>query len=154
MWYDWSLSLHASLAGGIIKIDDPLLWHRHHAGEVSSLLVEKYKSIGEHSKYYAYLWGLKEYRRWLSDDNRRRIYTHLAELTADGRHPPVHRICQLMLRDDLPSILRLCRLCQKHRKRIYFGDKSVSGIKGWLRGFFFPMIYSCNLSPNIFYKKM
>ena len=154
MWYDWSLSLHAALAGGIIKIDDPLLWHRYHAGEVSSLLGEELKSIGEHSKYYPYLCGLKVYRRWISDDNRKRIYTHLTELTADGRHPLVHRICQLMLCDDLPSILRLCRLCQKHRKKTYFGDKTVSGITGWLRGFFFPFIYSCTPAPSLFLKDM
>ena len=154
MWYDWSLSLHAALAGGIVKIDDPLLWHRYHAGEVSSILGEKYKSIGEHSKYYPYLHGLKVYRRWVSDENRRRIYTHLTELTADGRHPLVYRLCQLMLRDDLPSIMRLCRLCQKHRKCIYFPRKSTNGIMGWVHGFFFPFIYSCTLYPSIFFKDM
>lgn len=154
MWYDWSLSLHAALAGGIVKIDAPLLWHRYHAGEVSSLLGKKYKSIGEHSKPYPYLWGLKAYRRWIPNDNRRRIYTHLTELTADGRYPLVHRICQLVLRHDLTSILRLCRLCQKHRKKIYFGDKLVCGVKGWLRGFFFPFIYSCTSAPSLFFKDM
>ncbi len=96
---------------------------------------------------------MRAYRRWLADDNRRAIYTHLLRITADGRFPLVHRFCELLLKDDLLSILRLCRLCQKHRSEIYF-HKPVHGLKGWLRGFFFPMIYSCTHYPYVFYKKM
>lgn len=153
MWYDWSLTLHASLGNGLVQVEEPLVWHRRHAEEVSILLNEKYKSIGEHSKYYPYLFGLKEYRKWLRDNNRRRIYIHLTDLTADGRHSLAHRISCLLLKDNLLSILRLCRLCQKHRRKIYF-NKPTNGLKGWLRGFFFPMIYSCSPAPHIFYKKM
>lgn len=61
--------------------------------------------------------------------------------------------CDLLLKDDLLSILRLCRLCQKHRAKIYF-YKQTYGLKGWLRGFFFPMIYSCTHFPYMFYKNM
>lgn len=153
MWYDWSLSLHASLGHGLIITEEPTVWHRQHAGEVSQRMEQKYEVIGEHSLLYPYLHGLKAYRQWLSDGNRRAIYTHLLQVTADGRFPLVHRFCELLLKDDLPSILRLCRLCQKHRSKIYFRH-STNGLRGWLRGFFFPMIYSCTLYPYVFYKKM
>lgn len=152
MWYDWSLSLHASLGNGIILIEEPTVWHRLHSSEVSHIIGQKYKPIGEHSSLYPYLHGLKEYRKWLTDDNRRTIYTHLLQITTDGRFPLVHRFCELLLKNDLLSILRLCCLCQKHRDKIYFHNPTV-GLKGWLRGFFFPMIYSCTVDPYIFYKK-
>ena len=153
MWYDWSLSLHASLGNGLIMTEEPTVWHRIHAGEVSQIMQNRYQDISNHSNMYPYQHGLKEYRKWLGDDNRRAIYTHLFQITADGRFPLVHRFCDLLLKDDLPSILRLCRLCQKHRAKIYF-NKPTDGLSGWLRGFFFPMIYSCTPSPHIFYKNM
>lgn len=152
MWYDWSLSLHASLGNGIILIEEPTVWHRLHSGEVSQILETRYEDISSHSLLYPYLYGLKAYRKWLSDDNRRAIYTHLQQVTADGRFPLVHHFCSLLLKDDLLSILRLCRLCQKHRSKIYF-NKPTDGLIGWLRGFFFPMIYSCTQFPYVFYKK-
>ena len=153
MWYDWSLSLHGSLGNGLVMTEAPTVWHRLHSNEVSMLLGQKYKAVGQHSSFYPYLHGLKAYREWLSDDNRRAIYTHLLQITADGRFPLVHRFCELLLKDDLLSILRLCRLCQKHRTKIYF-NKPTNGLRGWLRGFFFPMIYSCTPYPYVFYKKM
>ena len=152
MWYDWSLSLHASLGNGLIQIEEPLVWHRLHSGEVSQMVIRKYKAIGKHSKLYPYLHGLKEYRMWQSDDNRRTIYTHLQQVTADGRNPLIHHFCNLLLKEDLLSTLRLCRLCQKHRNKIYF-NKTANGLGGWIRGFFFPMIYSCSMFPYIFYQK-
>ena len=153
MWYDWSLSLHASLGRGLVHVEEPMVWHRFHSNEVSMLLGQKYKAVGQHSSFYPYLHGLKAYREWLSDDNRRAIYAHLLQITADGRFPLVHRFCELLLKDDLLSILRLCLLCQKHRAKIYF-NKPTNGLRGWLRGFFFPMIYSCTLYPYVFYQKM
>lgn len=152
MWYDWSLSLHGSLGHGLVQLEEPMVWHRLHTGEVSQIVDSQYSYINNHSVLYPYLHGLKAYRRWLGDDNRRAIYTHLLQITADGRFPLVHRFCELLLKDDLLSILRLCLLCQKHRTKIYF-DKPVSGLNGWLRGFFFPMIYSCSVAPYKFYKK-
>jgi glycosyltransferase involved in cell wall biosynthesis len=153
MWYDWSLSLHASLGNGLVQVEEPLVWHRYHSNEVSATIWRKYAAIGEHSSLYPYLHGLKAYRKWLKDDNRRAIYTHLQQVTSDGRFPLVNRFCNLLLKDDLISILRLCRLCQKHRGKIYFRN-STNGLMGWIRGFFFPMIYSCSTCPYIFYKKM
>lgn len=153
MWYDWSLSLHASLGRGLVQVEEPMVWHRFHPNEVSQQLSQRYEAIGHHSALYPYVHGLKVYRQWLGNDNRRAIYTHLLQVTANGRFPLVHRFCELLIRDDLPSIFRLCLLCQKHRSEIYF-HKPVHGLKGWLRGFFFPMIYSCTLFPSVFYKKM
>lgn len=153
MWYDWSLSLHASLGNGLVQVEEPMVLHRYHPNEVSAIIYHKYEAISQHSSMYPFLHGLKEYRKWLGDDNRRAIYTHLFQITADGRFPLVHRFCDLLLKDDLPSILRLCRLCQKHRAKIYF-NKPTDGLSGWPRGFFFPMIYSCTPSPHIFYKNM
>lgn len=152
MWYDWSLSLHASLGNGIVQVEEPMVWHRHHSNEVSATIGRKYAEIGEHSSLYPYLHGLKAYRKWISDDNRRAIYVHLQQVTSDGRFPLVNRFCNLLLKDDLLSIFRLCLLCQKHRSKIYF-DKPTNGLRGWIRGFFFPMIYSCTLYPSVFYKK-
>lgn len=152
MWYDWSLSLHASLGRGLVLTPEPTVWHRIHTGEVSQTLDSQYSTVNNHSSLYPYIHGLKAYRRWLADDNRRAIYTHLLHITADGRHSLVHRFCELLLKDDLLSILRLCLLCQKHRAKIYF-NKPTNGLRGWLRGFFFPMIYSCTLYPYVFYKK-
>ena len=153
MWYDWSLSLHASLGNGVVQVEEPMVWHRHHADEMSVNVGNKYLAVGQHSSLYPYLHGLKEYRKLTHDDNRHTIYTHLLQVTTDGRFPLIHRFCNLLLKDDMLSILRLCRLCQKHRSKIYF-NKPTNGLKGWLRGFFFPMIYSCTLFPYVFYKKM
>lgn len=153
MWYDWSLSLHASLGNGLILIDEPTVWHRLHSDEVSQIVAARYIDIGSHSVLYPYLHGLKVYRKWINNDNRRAIYSHLLKITSDGRSPLIHRFCSLLLKDDLLSIFRLCLLCQKHRSKIYF-DKPTNGLRGWIRGFFFPMIYSCTLYPSVFYKKM
>ena len=153
MWYDWSLSLHASLGKGLTMICEPTVWHRLHASEVSQIMESQFAAQNNHSHLYPYIHGLRAYRQWLGDDNRRAIYTHLLHITADGRFPLVHRFCELLLKDDLLSILRLCLLCQEHRSKIYF-HKPVHGLKGWLRGFFFPMIYSCTHFPYVFYKKM
>lgn len=152
MWYDWSLSIHASLGNGLCLIEEPTVWHRLHSEEVSQILETRYEDIRNHSLLYPYLYGLKAYRKWLTDDNRRAIYTHLQQVTADGRFPLIHRFCSLLLKSDLLSILSLCRLCQKHRSKIYF-NKPTDGLRGWLRGFFFPMIYSCTQFPYVFYKK-
>lgn len=153
MWYDWSLSLHASLGNGLILIEESTVWHRIHPGEVSQIVTTSYKDITNHSRFYPFLHGLKEYRKWLSDDNRRTIYTHLLQITTDGRFPLVHRFCDLLLKDDLLSIIRLCRLCLKHRSKIY-SHNPPNGLKGWIKGFFFPIIYSCTIYPYVFYMKM
>ena len=153
MWYDWSLSLHASLGNGLTQVEQPLVFHRIHTDEVSQIVKARVADIGNQSLLYPYLNGLKAYRKWLSDDNRRAIYTHMLQVTADGRFPLVHRFCNLLLKDDLLSIIRLCRLCQKHRSMIYFHN-TPHGLKGWIKGFFFPMVYSCTVYPYVFYKNM
>ena len=152
IWYDWSLSLHASLQHGIIKLKEPLVFHRKHTNEVSMIEYAKAKSADQHKAWEPYIWGLSKYRTLQKNPNRKVIYTYLLEKTDLDHFRLVHHLCELLLKEDFLSILRLCRLCQRKRHSIYW--KEIKGIRGWIRGFFIPMIHACSPTPFVLYKDL
>lgn len=151
IWYDWSLSLHAVLGKGIIQVEKPLLWFRSHENEVSTMAYAKEGAGIKRSAIYAYSQGIRLYLHWLKNKHRNEIYNYLYRATDQDRFQVAHRFCELLLRKDFVSIFQLCRLCQKYRHRIYF-NQDVNGFVGWVRGFFFPFIYSSTSSPAVYYK--
>ena len=144
MWYDWSLSLHACLQRGIIKTEKTFVLHRAHEGEVSNKEILKPQKEKNLSPAFPYIYGVRVYRTLQKNSNRKRIYTWLYENTKEEQYQLVHRLCELLLKEDLWSLLRLCILCQKYRKSLYNDD--IHGFMGWIRGFFFPMIHACYYS--------
>ena len=140
IWYDWSLSLHASLQHGIIKLKEPLVFHRKHANEVSTIEFAKTNSVNQINILKPYVEGFKKYKVLQKNSNRKVIYTYFSEKTDLDHFRLVHHLCELLLKEDLLSILRLCRLCQRNRHSIYW--EGVKGIRGWIRGFFIPMIHA------------
>ena len=140
-WYDWGLAINASLQNGMVKVEEPLnLWRRH---ESEVTMKEYEKNIHpKRSAYHAYLFGWIAYKKLLKNENRRQLYTHIFEHTDSTHFPLTHQFCGLLIKDDFVSIMRLCRLCQKHRHLIYW--KAQHGIMGWVRGFFFPFIHAEN----------
>lgn len=152
IWYDWSLSLHASLQHGIIKLKEPLVFHRKHGNEVSVIEYAKAKNLGRYKAWEPYILGGREYRILQKNPNRKAIYTYLLKQTSSEHFPLIHRFCKLLLEEDFLSLLRLCRLCQKHRHSIYW--REIKGVRGWIRGFFIPMIHACSPIPFVLYKDL
>ena len=140
IWYDWDFALYASLHHGIATHDAPQSWHRQHPNQASAHIHERLPP------YYSYLWGIKRYLLLKRNKNWNRIYTFLYHHTSDNHFQLEHRFCELLLKDDFISLLRLCRLCQKHRNTIYYDLLKTEGLLGWVRGFFFPFIHACTRS--------
>lgn len=134
IWYDWSLSIHAYLHNGVAVVDKPLIWHRHHDGEVTFDKELKGNIITPYMK------GYRSYRQLQKNDNWQLVYSFICQQTL-GQAPLVHKICRLLLKDDLLSLLRLCCLCCKYRESIYNTNKT-HGLMGRVRGFFFPLLYA------------
>ena len=52
-------------------------------------------------------------------------------------------MAKLMLDKNIISLIKLCVLCAKHRKTIYYNEAS-NGIIGLFRSFFYPFIFAYN----------
>jgi len=135
IYYDWSLSLHAHLNNGIICVDEPLNFHREHAGQATKIL----HSHGKTTILSPYIKGYSKYRELQKNKNWQFIHTYLRQQTKD-RFPLVYQFCDLLLKDDFLSLLRLCLLCCKHRDKVY--PRTLHGIKGYVTGAFFPFIHA------------
>ena len=137
IWCDWSLAINASLQNGIVKVDEALVLWRRHDMEIST---KEFSKVKRKPAYHAYLFGWITYKKLLKKENRRELYIHIYEHTDKEHFPLVHQFCDLLLKDDFVSILRLCRLCQINRHLIYFTEQH--GLMGWIRGFFFPFMHA------------
>ena len=135
IYYDWSLCLHAHLNNGIVCIEEPLNLHREHAGQVTNAI----HSHGKTTIFSPYIKGYSKYRELQRSKNWQFIYTYLRQQTKD-RFPLVHQFCDLLLKDDFLSFLRLCLLCSKHRDKIY--PRPLHGIKGYITGAAWPLIHA------------
>lgn len=144
IWYDWSLALHASLGNGITKIEAPLNWHREHKKEVTALY-SSYSSNTQPSKWKPYVFGFIGYRNLQKNKNRETLYKYLYSQTSDSHYPLINKLCELLVKKDLISLFRLCRLCQINRTAFFDKNRTI-GFMGWVRGFFFPFFngYFCN----------
>ena len=46
-----------------------------------------------------------------------------------------------MLQRGPVPLLKLCLLCARHRKSIYY-NQNAKGLMGWIRSFFYPFIFT------------
>lgn len=146
IYYDWWLSVHALMGRGLVKVDEPLNWHRHYVGSATTRTVKKgrWEPVA-HPTWQPYLYGYAHRLHLQRKGNYKRFYAYLS-LHIDRRRDPVAwRMARLMLRRDPISLLRLCILCGRYYDRVYPGHPQ--GLSGRIHGFFYPLIaaYGCDL---------
>ena len=130
IFYDRSLVLHALINSSVVKVDEPLNFHRRLPTSVTHTPLPTLT-------WQSYVYGWSAYRRWQNHPPFRRLYTHFYDKTLNTPHKTVNNMCRLILRHDIFSLLQLCLLCMKHRSETY-RTPPVPGIKGMVRGFFMP----------------
>ena len=141
-WYDWSLLLHAHLHRGVVKLAEPMNWHRDYPDSVTNSQHDKYYKTGQQfPAYEPYVEGLKNFRRLQQKPRYRRLFRYMSDQTAGTEHRLVHTLCGLLLKRDALSLLRLMWLCMKHRTTIYPSTRT-NGLRGCVRGFFYPFIWA------------
>lgn len=139
--YDWSLAIHAQLGQGIVRIDEPLNWHRSHAA--SAIAQENLAHGIDNStpqRLAPYLHGYRNYRQLQSKPNWQQLYTYIYNASTHCQ-PLAHRMSGLMLQRGPVPLLKLCLLCARHRKSIYY-NQNAKGLLGWIRSFFYPFIFT------------
>lgn len=142
--YDWSLAIQAQLHHGIVRIDQPLNWHRTHEGSAIDLEQKKFhKQFDRKLTYQPYWYGCRNYHALQQKDHWKALYRHILEATSQDFHPLAHRMCGLMLNPSPLALLELCWLCMRHRQEIYWNG-NAKGWKGWIRSFFYPFIFAYN----------
>lgn len=145
IYYDWWIALHAYLGRGVVKVNEPLNWHRHYAGSVTT---RTDRPTGLEALTPAplrvYVWGLRYYRRLQLQDNYRRLYRFVETHADPAVHPLAYAIARLKTRRGLLSLLKLCLLTMHHYKEVYPGRPH--GLSGRIHGFFCPLIsaYRCS----------
>lgn len=139
IYYDWWLSMHAQIGHGLVKVDEALNWHRHYDGSATTHVYRKgfYEAV-PHPTWQPYAWGTLHRLHLQRKRNYRFFYTYLAQHIDRRKHPVPARIARLMLRRCPFAVLELCLICAKYYNRIYPGRPR--GLKGRIRGFFYPLI--------------
>lgn len=132
IYYDKSLVLHALISGSVVKVDEPLNFHRRLPNSLT------YTPLNAET-WQPYVLGWRAYRRWQNHPPHQWLYTYLYNKTLNTPHRTANNMCRLILRRDFISLLRLCLLCMKHRNETY-PTPPVQGIKGMVRGFFLPLL--------------
>lgn len=142
--YDWSLAICAQLRNGIQMVNRPLNWHREHAA--SACAVENQtlgKASSGKSTWQPYIYGWRNYRRLQEKPNWRALYAYIYFHTKAPELRLAHTMSHCMLSRRPMALLRLCWLCMKHRQTVYY-NKDIHGLKGMIRGFFYPFIFAYN----------
>lgn len=133
---------HPRTAGqGIVRIDEPLNWHRSHAA--SAIAQENLAHGIDNStphRLAPYLHGYRNYRQLQSKPNWQQLYTYIYNASTHCQ-PLAHRMSGLMLQRGAVPLLKLCLLCARHRKSIYY-NQNAKGLMGWIRSFFYPFIFT------------
>ncbi len=139
IYYDWWLSFHALMGRGLVKVAEPLDWHRHHAASATTHIYRKgFWEAVERPTWQPYAFGYLHRLHLQRKHNWHFFYAYLAEHIPAGRYPAASRMAALMNRRDPLSVLRLCLLCGRYYDRVYPGKPT--GWKGRVRGFFYPLI--------------
>lgn len=135
--YDWWLAMNAWVGRGIVKVEDRLVYHRKHAASVTTCKAK-------HTTWQPYVFGYRAHLRQQRKPSYKRFYSYFAEHIDGERYPVPKRIAQLMLRRDPINLLCLCWLCGRHYKHVYHSHPH--GLKGFVHGFFAPLIspYNCD----------
>lgn len=141
--YDWSLAINAQLHGGIVKIEEPLNWHRTNLDSACHVEQREKGFKNGHPSYQPYLFGISNYRKLQNKENWQLLYTYIYKHTKDTRFSYVHKMVACMLSKNPLSLLHLCWLCLKRGKEIYY-SANQKGFMGKLRQFCYPLIFSYN----------
>ena len=140
IYYDWWISFHAHLGRGIRCVREALNWHRHYNGSATTHIHKKGRwEAVPHPTWQPYLLGYFHLAHLQQKKNWQRLYRYLAEQTA-GRNEwaDEHRIATLLTKRNLFATLRLCLLCMRKSDTVY--PRKVGGLKGKIRGLFYPFI--------------
>lgn len=143
--HDFGLGALAHFGNGVTKVSEPLNWHRTHNGQASAKgHVPSQQQRGIISACKPYIFGYIHYRRLQKQQSFIRFYETIHE-RSKGRNELCHTISKLLLSPGIIPLIRLCFLCMTHRDTIY--PTKTKGIKGMMRGFFYPFIhsYKCDL---------
>ena len=146
IYYDWWISFHALMGHGIRRVDEPLNWHRHYVGSATTRVKKRGRwEPADHPTWQPYLLGYFHRRHLQKKHNFNRLYHYLADHIDAELQPVPARMARLMTKPNIFSTLRLCALCGRHYDRVYPGNPT--GLKGRIRGFFYPFIsaYGCDL---------
>ena len=141
-YYDLGLDISAFLGSGIIKIEEPLNWHRWNSHSATRTLQRKLFSDKKIKSWEPYLYGYQAFRKMQGKMAFINLYSKIAESTSDQRFVVAHRLSTLMLRKGFLSFLELCFTCMHNRAKIYPKPEKTRGLIGVIRGFFFPCIWS------------
>lgn len=140
--FDWSLTLHADWGAGIARVDETLVFHRAHDKSFSNRQAALLRPA---SKTAPFIRGKACFRELQQRPKFKDYFKYVLDHTGDAARDGIklqHRIAQLMLSHSEADYLRLCLLCMKRRKEIYYPRAKANGAAGMLRGLFFPAIFA------------
>lgn len=139
IYYDWWIVMHAQMGRGVVKVSEALNWHRHHAASATTHIFRKgFFEAVPHPTWQPYLLGPLHRLHLQRKRNYRFFYSYLAVHIDQRRQPVPARIARLMLRRCPFAVWELCLLCCRYFDRVYPGQPH--GLKGRIRGFFYPFI--------------
>jgi len=144
-YYDKSLTIHALIGGSVVKVGEALNFHRRLSSSVTYAPVPAVT-------WQPYVYGWRIYRQWQNHPPYRNMHAYFYEKTTDTPHTTANDMLRLMLRHDLPSLLRLCLLCMKHRSDTY-PTPPANGLKGMLRAFFMPLFVAYGWQQRELYNR-
>lgn len=142
--YDWGLAINAQLGRGIVRMDEPLNWHRSHGDSAIATEQRRFgKEFGNKLTWQPYVYGWHNYRLLQRKPNWTRLYSYISVHTSPSFHPLAHKMSKLMLSHGIVPLLHLCLLCLRHRDTIYWNG-NARGLMGLVRSFAYPLIFTVN----------
>lgn len=138
--YDWWLSINGHLHRGIICVHEALNWHRPHQGSAIAELTKHYgPQTSKCSAWKPYLIGYKKYKQLQQLSTWKFFYSYLHQNTSMQKFPLTHEMSGLLLKKDPISLFRLCYLCMRNKRSVYFTPEQ-KGFMSYIRSFCYPMI--------------
>lgn len=141
-YYDWGLAVMACMGRGIVRLDSPMNWHRSHDGSAATQQHRRFFAHEARPTWQPYVCGLAAYRRLQRKDTWQRLYRTIHRGTSPTHLPLAHRMAGLMLRPGVLPLLRLGRLCLRHRATVYPQSGNAGGWMGAVRAFCLPLIFA------------
>lgn len=131
--YDYSLGINAHLKGGVTLVDEPLVFHRSHPGEVTFN-----SSPVRYSVLFPYIFGYGKFRSLQKKEPYVQFFSAILNRTENCAvdEELIGKLSSLMLSKGALNYFKLCILCMKNYKTICPSKANV------LRGFFYPQIYA------------
>lgn len=151
-FYDWSLLLHAHLGNGVARVCKILNWHRLHQASITHNNHSNIRSSKSRlTAIIPYIKGHGEFRKLQQNSSFRQLYSYLQQATRASKFQSEHQLCSLLLASGPWAYIKLCFFCMAYYREVY-PTPQPKGIKGLLRGFFFPAIFAYH--SDLFAKKV